>query len=222
MKVSEAIKERFSVRAYLDKPVSKETVYKLLDLVRFAPSGHNTQPWEVAVLTGKTKENISNKLIEAVNNRVERKYDFAYGYKDVPDFVKARRNACNVKVFNHKNIDPKKDKDKLKEHILENFRFFGAPVGLILMRDKRLGEEAFVDIGIFAQTLMLAALEFGLATCSQTSVAAYAELLHKELDIPDEKMIVMSMALGYPDMEAHINKLRMDREEVDAFTTFYE
>jgi len=69
---------------------------------------------------------------------------------------------------------------------------------------------------------MLAALEFGLATCSQTSVAAYAELLHKELNIPDEKMIVMSMALGYPDMEAHINKLRMDREEVDAFTTFYE
>ncbi len=222
MNVVDAVKQRFSVRAYLDKPVDKETVYKILDIARFAPSGHNTQPWEVIVLMGETKDRVSRKLIDAVNSGRERRYDFNYGSKDAPDFIKARRKACNVKVFQHKGIDPKVDKEKLKEHILENFRFFGAPVDLLIMRDRRLGEEAFVDLGIFAQTIMLTALEFGLATCPQTSVVAYADVLHEELNIPQEKMIVMSIVLGYPDMEAHINKLRMDREPVEKFAVFYQ
>ncbi len=222
MNVADAVKERFSVRAYLDKPLSKDTIYKLLDIVRLAPSGHNTQPWEVAVVMGQTKKRLIEKLTEAVKSRADRQYDYGYGSKDVPDFIKARRNACNAKVFEHKKIDPKVDKDKLQEHILENFRFFDAPAALILMRDKRLGEETFVDIGIFAQTLMLTALEFGLATCSQTSVASYAPILHRQLNIPDEKMIVMTLSLGYPDMDSYINKLRMDRERVEDFTVFYE
>ncbi len=222
MDVIEAVKTRFSVRAYLDKPVDRKTVYKILDIARFAPSGHNTQPWEVVVLMGETKDRISEKLIEAVKSGVERRYDFNYGSKEAPDFIKARRRACNARVFEHKNIDPKVDKEKLQEHILENFRFFGAPVDLLLMRDRRLGEEAFVDLGIFAQTIMLAALEFGLGTCPQTSVVAYADILHRELNIPQEKMIVMSIVLGYPDMDAHINKLRMDRVSVEEFTTFTE
>ncbi len=222
MNVVDAVKNRFSVRAYLDKPVEKETVYKILDIARFAPSGHNTQPWEVIVLMGKTKDRVSEKLIEAVKSGVERKYDFNYGSKETPDFIKARRRACNVKVFEHKGIDPKVNKEKLQEHILENFRFFGAPVDLLIMRDRRLGEEAFVDLGIFAQTIMLVALEFGLGTCPQTSVVAYADVLHRELNIPQEKMIVMSIVLGYPDMDAHINKLRMDRISVEEFATFTE
>ncbi len=222
MNVTDAVRERFSVRAYLDKPVNKDTVYKLLDIARFSPSGHNAQPWEVAVVTGKAKEQLSEKLIDAVNTKIERKYDYSYSTKDVPLFIKERKDACNIKVFKHKNINPKTDKEKLKEHILENFRCFGAPVCLIISRDKKLGEDAFVDIGLFAQTIMLTALEFGLATCPQTSIVAYAKLLHDELNIPDDKIIVMSLTLGYPDMNAHINKLRMDRDTVDKFTTFYE
>ncbi len=222
MEVLEAIKNRYSTRAYINKPVSKDIVYRLLDIARFAPSGHNAQPWEVAVLSGKTKDSISKKLIEAVKNGYERNYDFNFGSKETPEFIKMRKNECNIRVFKHKNIDPKNDKEALLEHILENFRFFGAPIVLLLMRDKQLGDESFVDLGIFAQTIMLAALDFGLASCPQTSITAYADILHKELDIPKEKMFVMSLTLGYPDGDAHINKLRMDRAGVDDFTAFYE
>ncbi len=222
MNVIDAVKNRFSVRAYLDKPVDKKTIYKLLDVARFSPSGHNTQCWEVAVLMGKSKDKLSDGLIDAVNKRVERNYDFNYGSKNVPDFIKARGDACNMRVFEHKGINPKEDKKALREHILENFKFFGAPVELLLLRDKRLGEEAFVDIGIFSQTIMLSALEFGLATCPQMSIVAYADIIHEELNIPDEKMVVMALSLGYPDMDAHINKMRMDREKVENFTRFYE
>lgn len=222
MNVVDAIKTRFSVRAYLDKPVEKELVYKILDIARFSPSGHNMQPWEVAVVMGKKKEELSQKLVEAVKNKAERKYDYFYGPKELPDIINRRRKQCNTLVFEHKNIDPKKDREKLMEHILENFRFFGAPVVLIIMREKELGEPSFIDLGIFGQSIMLTAVEFGLATCPQTSIAAYPYIIREVLGIPENKMIVYSIVLGYPDMDAHINKLRMPRDEVEVFTTFYE
>ncbi len=222
MTVRETIRKRFSVRAYLNKPVHRDLVYEILDTARFAPSGHNTQPWEVLVLMGKTKETLSKKLIEAYESKAERKYDFTYGNKEAPSFIKDRRKACNVAVFDHKGIDPKKDKEALDEHIKENFRFFRAPVELIFIREKNLGEESFIDLGIFAQTIMLLAVEYGLGTCAQTSITAYADVIRKTLNIPENKIIVFAMAMGYPDAEANINKLRLSRIPVEEFTTFYE
>ena len=222
MNVIDAVKARFSVRKFLDKPVDKELVYKILDIARWSPSGHNLQPWEVAVVMGRKKDELSEKLIEAVKNKAERKYDYFYSPKVLPEHINARRKQCNTLVFEHKGIDPKNDKEALMEHILENFRFFGAPVALIIMREKELGEPSYIDLGIFGQTIMLTALEFGLATCAQTSVAAYPYVIRDALGIPENKMIVYAIVLGYPDMDAHINKLRMPRDEVEKFATFYE
>ncbi len=221
MKVSEAIKARKSVRAFLDKPVEKEILYKLFDIARFAPSGHNVQPWEIIVLTGKTKKQLSDALVEAVKSGIDRQYDYIYEVKDMPQYIKDRRKACNTRVFEFKKLDPK-DKVALQEHILENFKFFNAPVELLLLREKNLGENTFIDIGIMAQTIMLLALEFGLATCPKTSIAAYAPVIKKTLNIPDNKMVVMGISLGYPDNDAYINKLTMDRLAVEDFVTFYE
>ncbi len=222
MNVSEAIKSRFSVRAYLDKKVDREVIYKLLDVARFSPSGHNIQPWEVMVLTGKSKDNLSNKLIEDVKSKRERVYDYEYAIKNMPAYINKRRKACNAKIFTHKHIDPKKDKEALNEHILENFRFFNAPVELLILMDKNLGDGAYIDIGMFAQSIMLAALDFGLATCAQASISAYADTIHRELDIPQNKIVLFGLSLGYPDTENYINKLRMDREEVENFTKFLD
>ncbi|OSS42283.1 Nitroreductase [Desulfurella amilsii] len=221
MTVLEAIKSRKSTRAFLDKPVEKEVLYKLFDIARFAPSGHNVQPWEILVLTGQTKNKLSDALVEAVKSSVERQYDYIYEVKDMPQYIKDRRRACNTRVFEFKNLDPK-DKVALQEHILENFRFFNAPVELLLLREKNLGENTFIDIGIMAQTIMLLALEFGLASCPKTSIAAYAPVIKKTLNIPDTKMVIMSISLGYPDNNAYINKLTMDRIAVGDFVTFLD
>jgi len=221
MTVSESILKRKSVRAFLDKPVDKEILYKLFDIARFAPSGHNVQPWEIIVLTGQSKKKLSDALVEAVKSGVERQYDYIYEAKDMPQYLKDRRKACNNRVFEFKNIDPK-DKAALQEHILQNFLFFNAPVELLLLREKNLGENTFIDIGIMAQTIMLLALEFGLATCPKTSIAAYAPIIRKTLNIPDSKMIIMGISLGYPDNEAYINKLTMDRIPVEEFVTFLD
>ncbi len=221
MSVSEAVLKRKSTRAFLDKPVEKDILYKLLDIARFAPSGHNVQPWEIIVLTGQSKKKLIDALVEAVKSGVERQYDFLYEVKDMPQYIKDRRKACNNRVFEFKHLDPK-DKVALQEHILENFRFFNAPVELLLLREKNLGENTFIDIGIMAQTIMLLALEFGLATCPKTSIAAYAPIIKKTLNIPDSKMVVMSISLGYPDNDAYMNKLTMDRISVEDFVTFLD
>ena len=55
MDVFEAIKKRKSVRSFEDKPVSKETLTKLLDAARVAPSAKNAQPWHFIVITDKKK-----------------------------------------------------------------------------------------------------------------------------------------------------------------------
>ena len=222
MNVKEAIKQRFSTRAYLNKPVSKDIIYKILDIARFSPSGHNIQPWEVAVVMGKKKEELAEKLMEAVLDKKERRFDYEHYTKNLPPKLKERHNTCNRLIFEHKNIDPKKDKEKLFEHILQNFKFFDAPVELILMTYKGIGDAAFLDIGMFAQSIMLTALEFGLATCPQTSIAMYPDIIRETLQIDEDKIIVMGLALGYPNNEAHINKLRMPRDEVERFTTFFE
>ncbi|AEA34499.1 nitroreductase [Hippea maritima] len=222
MNVAEAIKGRFSVRSYLDKPVDKETVYKILDIARFSPSGHNIQPWEVAVVMGKKKQQLAERLMEAVKNREPRKYDYEHYTKQLPEKLKERFNTCNTIVFDAKKIDPKKDKDKLLEHILQNFKFFDAPVELIVMVERGIGEAVFLDLGIFAQSIMLTALEFGLASCPKTSIAMYPDIIRETLGIPESKMIVYGISLGYPNLDAPINKVRMPRDKVEEFTTFYE
>ncbi|WP_025209261.1 nitroreductase [Hippea sp. KM1] len=222
MNVSEAIKWRFSTRAYLDKPVGKETVYKILDIARFSPSGHNIQPWEVAVVMGKKKQELAERLMEAVKNREPRKYDYEHYTKQLPEKLKERFNTCNAIVFDAKKIDPKKDKDKLLEHILQNFKFFDAPVELIVMTERGIGEAVFLDLGMFAQSIMLAALEFGLASCPKTSIAMYPDIIREVLGIPQNKMIVYGISLGYPDPSAPINKVRMPRDKVEDFAVFYE
>lgn len=221
MTIVEALKSRKSTRAFLDKPVEKETLYKLLNVARLSPSGHNVQPWEIIVLTGKTKQKLSEDLVEAVKSGIERQYDYVYEVKDIPQYLKDRRKACNTRVFEYKQLDPK-NKEALQEHILENFRFFNAPVELLLLREKNLGENTFIDIGIIAQSIMLLALDFGLATCPKTSIGAYAQVIKKTLNIPDTKMVIMGISLGYPDKEAYINGMRMDRVAVEDFVTFYE
>ncbi|MGB9755237.1 MAG: nitroreductase [Desulfurella sp.] len=221
MAVSESILKRKSTRAFLNKPVEKEVLYKLFDIARFAPSGHNVQPWEVLVLSGHTKQKLSDALVEAVKSGIERQYDYIYEVKDTPQFIKDRRKACNTRVFEYKHIDPK-DKIALQEHILENFRFFDAPVELLLLREKNLGENTFIDIGIMAQTIMLLALDFGLATCPKTSIAAYAPVIKKTLNIPENKIIVMGISIGYPNNTSYINNMRMDRITVEDFVTFLD
>jgi len=221
MDVLEAMRGRKSTRAYLDKPVARETVEAILDAARWAPSGVNSQPWQVAVVTGTIKARIGDELLAARQARQPENPDYAYYPKDWQEPYKSRRKATGLALYQALNIGKDDAFARIKAWN-NNYRFFGAPVGLLFFVDRALAQGAWVDMGMFIQNVMLAARGHGLETCPQASLAEYPDIVRGILTIPATRALVCGMALGYADASAPVNCYRIEREPVGAFMSWYE
>ena len=221
MQVEEALKKRKSTRAFLDKPVEDETVTRILEVARYSASGANTQPWEVAVVRGKSRELLQEKLVEAFQQGVK-------SHPDIPPYPKVwnspfrdRRIACGAQLYDALNIQRDEKQRRLAQWV-SNYRSFGAPVVLFLMIKKELETGSYIDMGMFLQSIMLKACEEGLATCPQAALAEYPDIVREELGYDDSYHVVCGMALGYEDPDAPINSYRTTREPVTNFTRYFE
>jgi nitroreductase len=221
MQTTDAMKSRASTRAFLDKDVPREAVTAILDAARWAPSGVNMQPWQVAVVTGDTRNRIAERIISARNNGQAENPDYRYYPEEWFEPYKSRRKETGLALYGALGIG-REDKEKRVEAWYNNYRFFGAPVGLLIFLDRRLGQGSWVDIGMFIQNIMLAAQSHGLATCPQASLAEYPDIVRETLDIDSQWALVCGVALGYPDPAAPVNGYRTPREPVEAFTSWYD
>lgn len=221
MNVSEAIKNRISTRAYLDKTVSKETIEKILETARWSPSGTNTQPWKVAIVAGDMRQQISDALIEAAKKGVKPNPDYQYYPAEWVEPFKSRRFQCGMDLYKVLEIG-REDKVKRMEAGLNNFRFFGAPVSLFFFIDKIMGKGSWFDMGMFLQSVMLAAEEQGLGSCPQASTADYPDIIREKLAISDQFSLICGLSLGYPDKGHPVNNYRTRREPVEAFTHWFK
>lgn len=221
MTVTEALKQRQSIRAFLPRAVEPEKLQRILDAARYAPSGVNTQPWQVAVVSGESKLRLQQKLEAAFRNG--EKSQMAYQYYPVSweQPYKARRLACGLALYGALGIE-RDDKLRQLDQQAANFRAFDAPVMLLFFMDPTMSTGSYLDYGMFMQSLMLAAVGEGLATCPQASLAEYSRIAKEELGYPDDAVLVCGMALGYADEEAVVNSYRTDREAVESFTQFFE
>lgn len=220
MEVSDALKRRHSTRAYLPKPVPRELIERVLETARFAPSGVNTQPWQVAVVQGETKRRLGEAIIAAREAGQPENPDYGYYPEEWFEPFKSRRRACGLALYGALDIG-REDVEKKKAAWYANYRFFDAPVGLLFFTDRNLGQGALIDMGIFLQSVMLAATELGLATCPQASLAEYPAIARELLDVDPRLMLVCGMALGWPDPEAAVNAFRTEREPVLHFTRWH-
>lgn len=220
MNITQAIKERRSVRAFLDKKVSVEVINRMLDAARYAPSGANSQPWQVAVVTGKTKEKIGNALLAAFRSGEKEQRDYEYYPAKWSEPYKKRRIACGMQLYETLGID-RRDRDGRMAQWEANYRGFDAPVILFFFQDPSLAIGSYMDNGMFIQSVMLAALEEGLATCPQAALSGYASLVKEILGYPDDIILLCGMALGYEEPGALVNSYRTPREEVQAFTRVF-
>lgn len=221
MKVSEAIKQRQSIRAYQDRAVEGEKITRILDAARHAPSGVNTQPWQVAVVSGESKQQLQQKLEDAFRNG--EKSQMAYQYYPVswePPY-KARRLACGLALYGALEIG-REDKQRQLDQQAANFRSFDAPVMLLFFMDPNMSTGSYLDYGMFLQSIMLAAEEEGLATCPQASLAEYPHIVKQQLGYAEDAVLICGMALGYADNGAVVNSYRTEREAVESFTRFFE
>jgi nitroreductase len=221
MNTIDALKARKSTRAYLDIPIPREKIETILSAARHAPSGTNAQPWQVAVVSGKKKDELSREMENLFRSGEMGEMDYQYYPLKWPEPFKSRRIACGRQLYSTLNID-RKDKEKRYEQWVANYHGFGAPVLLFFFLDPVMQTGSFLDYGMFLQSIMLAAVEEGLATCSQAALGQYPELIKKKLGYPADNILICGMALGYEDKKAPVNNYRTPREEFSVFTRFFD
>ncbi len=221
MELIEAMRGRHAVRAYLDRPVARETVEAILEAARFAPSGVNSQPWQVVVTAGEAKRRLGERLAAARRAGEPPRPDYDYYPRRWREPYRSRRKACGLALYGALGI-ARDDRERQMEAWCANYHFFGAPVGLIFHMDRDLATGSFLDMGMFMQNVMLAARAHGLGTCPQASLAEYPDLVRAELDLDEDRIIVCGMALGHEDTAAAVNRYRLEREPVTAFTRFVD
>jgi nitroreductase len=218
--VDEAITSRRSVRAFLPTPVDEDLIRDILAVAARAPSGTNMQPWKVYVVTGQTKERVSEAILNSGIRAEKADWD---EYKYYPDHFfepyLSRRRAVGFELYGLLGIG-RRDVERMRAQHDRNFVFFDAPVGMIFTIDRRLELGSWIDHGMFLQSIMIAARGRGLHTCPQAAFAPYHRQIRPILQIPDEEMVVCGMALGYEDVSKPENQLRTEREPVEAFATF--
>jgi nitroreductase len=225
--VDAAITSRRSVRAFLPTPVPRQTIEDILAVASRAPSGVNTQPWKVTVLTGRAKEELSRKILAAHEANYAAgstgadvgEYDY-YPSEWVAPYIE-RRRKIGWDLYGLLGIK-KGDKARMHAQHGRNYIFFDAPVGLIFTIDRILRQGSWLDYGMFLQNVMTAARARGLDTCPQAAFIGFYNVIEEALQLPRTEMVVCGMSLGYADESAPENKLVTEREPVSGFTRFLE
>jgi nitroreductase len=213
MNVTDAVAARVSVRAFKPDPVPGALLRELLEKAHRAPSGGNLQPWRVHAVTGAPLEELKAKVGANLSGETP-EYD-VYP-PDLWDPFRTRRFECGEDLYATIGI-PREDKPARLRQLFKNTQFFGAPVGIFFSLDRKLGPPQWADVGMYMQTLMLLAVEAGLATCAQEFWARYPRTVGDFLGLPEDHMLFSGMALGYADASEPINSLRTRRDPFDVW-----
>jgi nitroreductase len=219
MDLIEAIETRRSIRAFKSTPIPEEVLKKVLLAAGHSPSYANSQPWEVAVVTGKKKDEISKAILELAKANAPAAAEVALPGA-WPPAIDQRVKEHNANRFKALGIE-RQDDERRKEQRLANYEFYKAPCVLYLFVDATLGPWAIFDMGSFAHALILAAHSLGLATCLQASVTYYPDTVRQILGIPKSKRLVLGISLGYPLLNDKLNAYRSARAPLDAFVSWY-
>ncbi|MBW2674528.1 MAG: nitroreductase [Deltaproteobacteria bacterium] len=215
MDIIEAIIQRKSIRGFKPDPVSKDVLAKILEAACRAPSAMNTQPWEFAVITGNVLNKVRSAIVEKLNKGEPMQPDHQVVSWSNDSTYRERQIELARGLFNLMDI-PREDKQKRVAWMERGFRFFDAPVGILLLTDTSLSDVGpLLDLGAAMQNICLAARHFGLGTCIEDQSVLYPEVLREIAEIPESKRIIIAIAIGYPDWDFPANDVSTDRESLD-------
>ena len=224
MDVTEAVEKRRSIRAFRPDPVPEEIIKKIMTLAQRAPSWTNTQPWEFAVVTGGKLKELREALIARFDTTP--KPDFVRP-QEYPEPFESRRMAAMDITWEIKGVK-RDDKKKRKWWDTQQLSNFGAPCEVFILTERSFflqskGQNVYAifDCGMVAQNIILLATGYGLGTIAQAFPVSYPDTIRKVLELPDSKLVLIGIAIGYPDMDDKINQFRSDRETLDKVTRWY-
>jgi nitroreductase len=215
MNVSEALKTRVSVRAFKPDPLPEALVREIVDVARFAPSGGNLQPWRVIAVAGAARDAVV--ALAKANLPGDEGERLVYP-ANLWEPYRSRRFKVGEDMYALLGI-ARDNKPARYMHLAQNFEFFGAPVGLFFIIDKAMGHGQWAHLGMFMQSVALAAVERGVANCMQEAWARLRTPLAAHFALGEHEMIYCGMALGYAT-DAPVNTLRSDRASVDEIAVF--
>ncbi len=218
MNVIESIKTRHSVRAFKPTPVPRDILEQLLSVSLRAPSWANTQTWEFSVVGG----DVMKELMEALAARAFAQDDRTpvIAYPEWPSPYKERRKENGIRLYQTLGIG-REDEEKKLNWFVDMYRFFDAPNAIYIYTEAGLSEWAIMNVGIMAQTISLAALEYGLGTIMLAAGINYPYEVKRILKLPDSKQLLIALAVGYPDPNATVNKFRSNRAPLNEICTWH-
>ncbi len=214
------VRERRSVRAFLDRPVPRALIEHVFTLAQQAPSNCNTQPWQTWVVSGERRDRLAAR-IQQFAARGETSLDIAYNSQHYEEAHKARMYDAAARLYGALGIE-RGDKAARQQAFARNFDFFGAPHVALLFLPAWANEREAGDVGMYAQTLMLALTAHGLASCPQTALGMFAQPIREELGIGAELKLFFGISFGYEETRAAINDCRVARAELATTTRFVD
>ena len=208
------------MRGYLDRPVSKDVLQELLIGAGLSPSGGNLQPWRIHVMTGEPLKAFSEDCLSKFAKGEQETQTFPAYPSPLWEPQRSWRYKLGEDMYTRLGIE-RDDRMGRLTWLGNNMRFFGAPVGIIITGNVKLGMPQHLDIGIYLQSLMLLAREAGLHTAPQGWWRAWPETAREHLDFPDDEHVLVGMSLGYGNPDAPVNDLYADRAELQELVHFY-
>ncbi len=217
MNILETMRKRRSIRAFKDEPIAKELLEEVLKDASGAPSAINMQPWEVHMVLGEEKRRLSRRLKRSFK---ERGLSCGPGASRVlHEKFMQRARECEQAMTPLIEQMGAEFKTYVNEGSLD---FYGAPAVALLFIDDSFPSERLVDIGSFMAYLVMAAAGHGLASCPIGLVKSYEDDIKDHLNIPETKILVISVALGKPDPTAAVNEFRSARAELKEFVRWVD
>jgi nitroreductase len=216
MDILEALDERRSTRGFLDKPVERETLERLLSLATQAPSAINIQPWEITIVSGEERKRLSRLLVKRM---MERNISCGPGAKRPLQeyFVERQKGLLKSMLPNLPEDTP------FQDYINEgSCNFYGAPTAIIITIDEVFSKARLTDIGLIVAYMVLAAHGLGLGSCPIGLITAFDDEIKETLNLPEEKQVVIGIAVGYRDPDATVNHSRSERASLNEMVKWRE
>ena len=224
MDIVETIQQRRSIRAFNPDPVPQQVLRQIMELALHAPSWANTQPWEFALVAGGKLKEIKQAFLERAD---EEFHPDLPGPREFPEPYNSRRRGLVNKVAEIMQRE-RQDTEKLRQWQRQGLGLYGTPVAIYIYTDRSFcyqGDSFNVwpifDCGLVSQNIMLLATKHGLGTIPQMQAVHHPDILRSVLDIPDSKLIVLGIAIGYPDWDDMMNNIRSERDGLDAVASWH-
>jgi len=219
MNVTEAVRSRRSIRAFLDRPVPSAVLREVVALAARAPSGGNVQPWKIHVLAGAPLAEFKTLMQAQAMRAPKSPPQYAIYPENLWEPHRSERYDLGEQMYALLGV-PREDKIGRLKQFAYNFQFFGAPAALFCTVDKRMGKAQWSDLGMYLQTFMLLLRERGLDSCAQECWSVHHDTVGSFIGMAEEQMLFCGMAIGYADPDAAVNRLESRRLPVERFAAF--